>query len=114
MDLRRLAVMGFSQGGFAAAVAALRNPRRYRLALALGSYVNPALVPGGLESARGARLAFLHGRQDPEVPLARARRSVELLAQAGIPASLQTFPGGHKLSRQMAGTAKAMLTEALR
>jgi len=113
IDRRRTALMGFSQGGFAAGVAALRSPRRWRGAAVLGGYVNPLLVPGGVASGRGARLAFLHGRQDTDVPLERARTSVSLLAGVGITASLRTFPGGHKLSRPMADAADDFLQEAL-
>lgn len=110
---RRTAVLGFSQGGFTAGVAALRHPKRYRAAAVLGAYINPLMVPKGLTSAQGARLAFFHGRQDRDVPPERARRSVAALAEAGIPAPLATFPGGHKLSPAMAGAARAFLEASL-
>ncbi len=103
-------VLGFSQGGFVAGVAALRRPRRYRGAAVLGAYVNPGMVPKGLASATGARLAFFHGRQDHEVPLMRARESVGILGETGIAATLRTFPGGHKLSVAMAEAAAGFLT----
>ncbi len=110
---RRVALLGFSQGGFAAGVAALRTPRRWKGAAVLGGYINPLMVPEGLAAGRGARLAFLHGRQDADVPMERARQSVGLLAEAGIEAPLHTFPGGHKLSRAMAKGAEAFLCDVL-
>ncbi len=114
LDRKRRALMGFSQGGFVAGVAALRSPKAWRAAAVLGGYINPRMVPGGLAGARGARLAFFHGRQDGDVPLARMQRSVGALAEAGIPAALKTFPGGHKLSPAMAASARDFLLEALR
>jgi predicted esterase len=113
LDRRKVALLGFSQGGFAAGVAALHRPRTWRGAAVLGAYINPAMVPDGLGRARGARLAFFHGRQDREVPLERARRSVRVLAEAGIPAALKTFPGGHTLSPAMADAARSFLLEIL-
>ena len=110
---RWAALMGFSQGGFAAGVAALRSPRHWKGAAVLGGYINPLMVPGGLASGRGANLAFLHGRQDADVPMERARTSVRLLAEDGIPATMHTYPGGHKLSRAMAKGAEGVLREAL-
>ncbi len=114
IDRRRIGILGFSQGGFAAGVAALRRPRAYRAAAVLGAYINPAMVPGGLPSAQGARLGFFHGRQDRDVPLARARQSLRQLAEAGIEAELRTFPGGHKLSEALAAAAAQFLEERLR
>ena len=113
VDRKRAALLGFSQGGFAAGVAALRRPRSWRGAAVLSAYVNPALVPGGLGRARGARLAFFHGRQDREVPLARARDSARALRDAGLPAEIRSFAGGHALTEPMARSAAAWLGAVL-
>ena len=113
IDRRRVALLGFSQGGFAAGVTVLRNPKAWRGAAVLGAYVNPKLVPKGLSRARQARIAFFHGSQDRDVPPWRPRKSVAALAEAGIRAPLAFFPGGHKLSRPMAKAAQAFLKEAL-
>lgn len=114
LDRKRVALLGFSQGAFVAGVAALRGPGAWRAAAVLGGYINPLMVPGGLIRSRGACLAFFHARQDTDVPLERAKRSVRTLAEAGIPAALKTFPGGHKLSPAMAAAAREFLLEALR
>lgn len=113
IDRRRLALLGFSQGGFAAGVTLLRNPGAYRAAAVLGAYVNLRLVTKGLARARGARIAFFHGSQDRDVPPGRPRKSVAALAEAGIRAPLAFFPGGHKLSEPMAKAARAFLKGAL-
>lgn len=109
IDRRRLALMGFSQGGFMAGVLALRNPRRWRRAAVLGGYINPALVPLGLARARGMRIAFLHGRSDRTVPAERARESVAILRAAGIDGSLTELAGGHTLTPAMAAACRDFL-----
>jgi predicted esterase len=111
IDPRRVALIGFSQGGFAAGVTALRCPRRYQGAVVLGAYVNSEMVPRGLARARGTRLFFLHGTDDAVVPHARPRQSAQELSRFGIDTHLEIFPGAHEITPTLAAAARRRLAE---
>lgn len=110
VDSKRVCVMGWSYGGYAAARAAQRNPELYRCAIAgAGVYDLPRMVaydrdylgqygsqyigsaasrladvsPARLASGRWAPILIVHGAKDERVPIAQARYLVEQLRSAG-------------------------------
>jgi phospholipase/carboxylesterase len=103
--VRSFDVLGFSQGGAAAYTLALLYPDRVRQAGVLAGFMPepdlplaariPALRPGGLT---GKRFFVAHGMRDERVPVAKARRAVELLESCGALVSYCEADTGHKLS----------------
>ncbi len=96
---RNFGVMGFSQGAAVSLALALLHPQRVG-ALALLSGFFPA---GGEELLAGRPLAgkpvfVAHGVNDELVPVEEARRSVQLLREAGARVTYCEAEIGHKVS----------------
>ncbi|HEY6074273.1 MAG TPA: alpha/beta fold hydrolase [Anaerolineales bacterium] len=112
LDVGQFDVMGFSQGAALAALLAMQHPSRVaRLALLAG------FVPRGAEDLiasrplSGKRVFVAHGTQDNLVPVERARRSVELLEQAGAQVTYCEAEVGHKLSLDCMRALRVYLQE---
>lgn len=110
VDAKRVCIMGWSYGGYAAARGAQRNPELYRCAIAgagvfdlprmitfdreyLGQYGSQYIgaaasrladvSPARHTSARWAPILIVHGAEDQRVPVAQARFLVERLRASG-------------------------------
>lgn len=91
-------VVGFSQGGFMAAVLLAQHPEAYAgAALVSASYYAEGRVLERLPEIRRHGLAFLvlHGYEDSIVPFQTAQLFVNALAQAGVEHEFVPFAGGH-------------------
>lgn len=91
-------VVGFSQGGFMAAVLVSRHPEAYAgAALVAASYYPEGRVLERLPEIRRYGVSFLlmHGSQDPIVPFQTTQLFANSLAQAGIEHEFFAFTGGH-------------------
>ncbi len=97
--ISRVSGVGFSQGAALAYAYALLRPARFYSLAGLSGF-----LPEGAEAlARNKPLAeqrifIAHGTQDALVPVARARKSVELLEKAGAQVTYCEDEVGHKLS----------------
>jgi predicted esterase len=93
-------IIGFSQGGFLApiAAAALEDVRHF---VGLGCEYLVDEIPDGAGSVR-YRVDAIHGEQDESVSAARARESHSRLISAGVPGSFTALPGvGHRIEDKM-------------
>jgi len=92
-------VIGFSQGAALTTVLALLHPGRIRRAGVLAGF-----MPKGTESLiatqplSGKPFFVAHGTQDERIAIEYARRSAELLEQAGAAVTFCEDEVGHKLS----------------
>ncbi len=99
-------VIGFSQGAALATVLALLHPGRIRRAGVLAGF-----MPKGAESLiagqplSGKPFFVAHGTRDEKIAIEYARRSVEMLEQAGAAVTFCEDEVGHKLG---AGCLRAM------
>ncbi len=99
LDASQFDAVGFSQGAVLAATLALLHPERIGRAGVLSGF-----LPAGAESLagsqplRGKPFFVAHGTHDTMVPVGTARRSVELLEQAGAHVTYCEDEVGHKLS----------------
>jgi phospholipase/carboxylesterase len=97
-DFDRLSLVGFSQGAALSYTFGLTRPGRVRAIAGLAGF-----MPGGVEGlARerplvGMPVFVTHGTADDIVPVGMARRSVELLSQAGADVRYCEADAGHKL-----------------
>lgn len=93
----RLVLAGFSQGGALALHTALRQPRRLAGAIALSGWLPLAdTVPvERTEDGRQTPVFLGHGRDDPLVPIALARRSHERLRALGHDVTWREYPVAH-------------------
>ena len=100
VDPRKVAILGFSQGGVMAYDLALRNPAAYAGLVALSSWLPDdmaASIPANSELANLQTLV-LHGTKDPMISIDLARESREALTKLGVPASYHEYEMGHEIS----------------
>jgi phospholipase/carboxylesterase len=115
IDGQKLAVLGFSQGGVMAYSLALANPERFAALVALSSWLPPELVPHLSlgDSARSLPTLVQHGTEDSMIEVERARRSAEILRQAGIPIIYREYEMGHELKPKSLSDLSAWLEEKI-
>lgn len=112
-DFSRLSIVGFSQGAaLAYTYAALHADKVHSLAGLAG------FAPGGFAGLTGGRplqgkpVFVAHGSEDETVPVERARRSVELLEQAGAQVVYCEEAVGHKLGSSCFRSMEAFFDQA--
>ena len=113
VDDRKLAILGFSQGGFMAFELALREPERFCGLLGLSTW-----LPEPLAATTDARPEFanlpaliLHGTEDPMIPVARGRDSRDALLGLGLPTTYREYEMGHEIQPEALGELVRWLDE---
>ncbi len=97
VDSRRIIVAGFSQGGAIAYHTALTYEKPLAGLMALSSYfATPHLTQPG-EANRELPVFIAHGTQDPMLPEALGRQSLEHMQQLGYDPVYKTYPMGHEV-----------------
>ena len=99
IDPERLALGGFSQGGVMGYALALSEPERFTGLAALSSWL-PEPLAENLPKAPGHEgfpILILHGTNDPQLPVERARESRELLRPYGVSITYREFEMGHEI-----------------
>ena len=86
-------VTGVSQGGDLSLALALRHPDLVVAALPMLGILPDELLP--VDTTGLLPLYLFHGEADPQVPIARARRTAQALAEQGAAVTLHTYPGVH-------------------
>ena len=101
IDAERIAVMGFSKGGFVALYSSLRRFQRFHgppgrvfaAHIALYPPCQRRFIDG--EDVSGRPIRVFHGEEDDWVPIGPCREYVERLRRAGKDATLVAYPGVH-------------------
>jgi len=105
-DASRVAIMGFSQGGYLAGSMALTWPERFVGAGVFGARLKTELLEGAAPDAlRSVRLFAAHGTKDESVLPGPARAAVEWLRAAGVAVEHREYPVGHRLLPTMIADA---------
>jgi phospholipase/carboxylesterase len=99
IDAKKLAILGFSQGGLMAHSVALAHPERFAALAALSSWLPKELVE---ELSIGEGVCSLpalvqHGTQDPMIEVDRALDSVEQLRDLKVPLTYREYDMGHEI-----------------
>jgi phospholipase/carboxylesterase len=98
-DFSNLHLMGFSQGAALAYTMALVNPERIvSLACLSGFLPDGASAWLRADRLKGLPVFIAHGSEDEQVPIERARMSVDLIEKAGADVTYCEDNVGHKLS----------------
>jgi phospholipase/carboxylesterase len=115
VDPRKVVMLGFSQGGVLAYIAALGAPARFAGLAALSSWLPPALVAGLAPDAGRGELPVLvqHGSADEIIAVARAHGSVETLRELGAHPTYREYPMGHEISAASLGDLSRWLEETV-
>jgi phospholipase/carboxylesterase len=97
IDINRVAILGFSQGGVMAYALALRQPKRFAAVAALSTWLPPALVGPGVSSLEQLPVLVQHGSRDPLIDVARGRESVEQLRRLGAAVVYREYEMEHEI-----------------
>jgi len=100
VDRRKVAILGFSQGGVMAYDLALRNPAAYAGLVALSSWLPDEMaesIPANPELA-DLQTLVIHGSKDPMISVDLARESRDALAKLGVSASYREYEMGHEIN----------------
>jgi phospholipase/carboxylesterase len=112
-----LVLAGFSQGGALALHTGLRHPESLAgiLALSCALPLVEALAAEASPANRDVPIFFAHGTADPLIPLARARRSRDRLAELGYRVTWREYRMPHSLCaeevRDVGAWLRAVLAE---
>ena len=109
VDPGRVAVLGFSQGGYLAGVAAVRRRPLFRAAVIAGGRLKVEALGPWLPAARGLPVLGLHGARDTSVRPGPARESIDAARAAGLEAGFREFDAGHEFSPDMRREAREWL-----
>jgi len=102
IDQRKLAIVGFSQGGVMAYSLGLGEPERYAGLAALSSWLPKDLLSVFPDVPATEQLPVLiqHGSQDELVDAGRARQSVETLRNVNVPITYREYEMGHQINAE--------------
>ena len=114
LHLDRVAVLGYSQGGYLAGWYAITNASRFRGLVAISCRIKDEVLGAHLPAARGFPVLVLHGARDEAVKLPPQEESVARLRDAGVDVTLEVHDGGHGLKRSLAPRIGAFVEARLR
>ncbi len=99
MASRRIALVGFSQGGAMSLHTGLRHPERLAgiAALSCGLPLAQVVSTEASPANRDAPIFIAHGRFDDLVPSARGRQAVDTLTKLGYTVSWHEYPMPHSV-----------------
>jgi len=100
VERRKIAILGFSQGGVMAYALALRNPDRYAGLVALSSWLPDSMAAAIPRNSELGNLPTLviHGTRDPMISIDLARESRDALAKLGVSATYREYEMGHEIN----------------
>ena len=113
IDAKKLAILGFSQGGLMAHSVALAHPERFTALAVLSSWLPKELVQQLVisETVRSLPTLVQHGTEDPMIEVDRARDSVERLRDLKVPLSYREYDMGHEITPRSLSDLSAWLEE---
>ncbi|MCS6925193.1 MAG: alpha/beta hydrolase-fold protein [Candidatus Binatia bacterium] len=113
IDGKKLAVLGFSQGGVMAYSVALGEPARFAALAVLSSWLPQDLLAELPDVPASEQLPVLiqHGSRDELVDVSRARQSVEKLRDLRIPITYREYDMGHEISTRSLADLSTWLQE---
>jgi phospholipase/carboxylesterase len=113
IDVKKLALLGFSQGGVMAYGLALADPRRFAALAVLSSWLPKELLSQTdvSDAVRSLPVLVQHGVQDSTIEVARARSSVETLRGLHVPLTFREYEMGHEIRPRSLSELSAWLEE---
>lgn len=113
IDSRRLALLGFSQGGGMAYSLGLSEPGRFAGMCILSSWLRENMLQrlGVADGVDSLRTLVHHGRRDELIELERAKHSVTLLKNLHVPVDYREYDMGHEINSRSLADLSAWLRE---
>jgi phospholipase/carboxylesterase len=115
IDAKKLAVLGFSQGGVMAYSLVLSNPERFAGLAVLSSWLPKELIPelSIREAVQSLPTIVQHGSQDQMIEVQRAQDSVEQLRALRVPLTYREYDMGHEITPRGLTELSAWLDETV-
>lgn len=113
VDSERLALMGFSQGGFLAYRLALSQPHRWQGAAMLSTWLSDEAADDVHPDAADLPLLVQHGTNDPLVGVDRGRNSRDQLQAMRMNLDYREYPMQHEIGCQSMHDLSVWLTDRL-
>ncbi|MFT7617302.1 MAG: putative esterase [Planctomycetota bacterium] len=89
-------LLGYSQGGYLAAILTFDNPGRFDRLVSCCSRMKTEILAD--EGPEPIPVLVIHGAKDEALPIERARESADDLTKRGWPVDFRAFPdAGHKM-----------------
>lgn len=101
IDRSRVVLLGYSQGGYLAGVAALRDPSRYHALIAISCRIKTESLGDVLPRRAGYPVLILHGERDPSMPVSRQQDAATELRRHGVNVEMHVHAGGHGLRGEL-------------
>lgn len=114
VDTQHILVLGFSQGGALAYLAAMENPELFAGAAPLGGWVIDAYRdPSWFEGLKqhGVALFVGHGSEDRVIAPSRAQAAIEMATAAEVEVTAKMYPMGHTVISQTIEDLAAWIRE---
>ena len=113
VDKQKVVALGFSQGGMMAYNLAMRWPEKFAALVGIGTAFPEYLVElvSNHEAIQHLPTMVQHGRADPMLEIARARKSVETLRSLKVPVIFNEYDGGHEVTADGVRDLSAFLLE---
>src|SRR5438270_2917279 len=113
VDKRKVVALGFSQGGMMAYNLAMRWPKGFAALIGIGTAFPEHLtdIITNHEAIQQLPTMVQHGRADPMLEIARARKSVETLRSLKVPVVFREYDGGHEVTADEVRDLSAFLME---
>jgi phospholipase/carboxylesterase len=115
IDRKKLALLGFSQGGVMSYSLALTHPERFAALAVLSSWL-PKELEARLnvsDAVQALPTLIQHGTKDPMIEVDRARDSVERLRQRKLPLTFREYEMAHEITPGSMRELSAWLEEKL-
>ncbi len=115
IDVKKLALLGFSQGGVMAYGLALSDPGRFAALAVLSSWLPKELLSqiSVSDAVRSLPTLVQHGTQDSMIEVDRARSSVETLRQLHVPLTFREYEMGHEIRPRSLSELSTWLEEKM-
>ena len=112
IDSRKIALIGFSQGGAMALALGAGFDLPLGAVVALSGYELPGLAASPAAAAKQTPFYLAHGEYDSIVPPALSLSAQQTLRRAGFAATRETFAIDHSLAREEIDSVNRFLVEA--
>ncbi|MGE0821995.1 MAG: alpha/beta hydrolase [Candidatus Binatia bacterium] len=113
VDHKKLAILGFSQGGVMAYSLGLDEPERFAAIAALSSWLPQDLLSVLPDVPATEQLPVLiqHGDRDELVDVGHARKTVETLRNLQVPVTYREYDMGHEINARSLTALSSWLQE---
>jgi len=101
ISMKKIILMGFSQGAMVATDVALRSSEMpLGLVILSGNLLNESLWAEKAKTKKGLKFFQSHGTNDALLSLEHARRLTKLLKDAGLEGDIHEFQGAHEIPQE--------------